>query len=64
MATAVKRGDSYKITVSCGYDNSGKQNNHVSLLINSTFFISKCYYGNAFVIIFRIIVFAGDYFIA
>ena len=25
MATAVKRGDSYKITVSCGYDNSGKQ---------------------------------------
>lgn len=39
-------------------------NNHVSLLINSTFFISKCYYGNAFVIIFRIIVFAGDYFIA
>ena len=25
MATAVKRGDSYKITVSCGYANSGKQ---------------------------------------
>ena len=25
MATAVKRGDSYKITASCGYDISGKQ---------------------------------------
>lgn len=25
MATAVKRGDSFKITASCGYDISGKQ---------------------------------------